>query len=87
MANETRIPLLLPELPAAEDLLRRQREWFRTGWTVSKILMAGLLMVYLVGWANDLQRLISLEAEPSPPSKVITKFQAWERIYPSRTAR
>jgi hypothetical protein len=55
---------------------------FRPGWVLGKLALTGLLLVYLAGWLQDFQRVRSLEAEPTPPSKVITKYQAWERIYP-----
>jgi hypothetical protein len=44
-------------------------------------MLTGLLLVYLVAWIQDLQRVRNLEAEPTPPSKVITKYEAWNRIY------
>lgn len=55
---------------------------FRPGRVLSKLVLTGLLLVYLAGWLQDFQRVRSLEAEPTPPFKVITKYQAWERIYP-----
>lgn len=61
---------------------RIQKASFRPGWVLSRLVLTGLLLVYLAGWLQDLQRVRSLEAEPTPPSKVITKYQAWERIYP-----
>lgn len=59
-----------------------QKVSFRPGGVLSKLALIGLLLVYLAGWLQDFQRVRSLEAEPTPPSKVITKYQAWERIYP-----
>lgn len=53
----------------------------RHGWILGKLLLAGLLAVYAVGWAQDVQRIRRLEAEPTPPSKIITKQEAWQRIY------
>lgn len=58
----------------------------RSGWTLSKLVLTSLLLIYLMGWVQGLQRMRRLEAEPTPPSKVITKYEAWERIYP-RPAR
>lgn len=59
-----------------------QKVSFHPGGVLSKLALIGLLLVYLAGWLQDFQRVRSLEAEPTPPSKVITKYQAWERIYP-----
>lgn len=56
--------------------------WQRPGWVLGKLLLTGLLLIYLVGWVQDFQRIRRLEAEPTPPSRVITKYEAWERIYP-----
>lgn len=56
--------------------------WLRPAWALGKLILTGLLLTYLVGWVQDFQRIRRLEAEPTPPSKVITKYQAWERIYP-----
>jgi hypothetical protein len=55
---------------------------FHAGWALGKLLLMGLVLMYFVGWIQDLQRIRGLEAEPTPPSKVITKYEAWERIYP-----
>lgn len=63
-----------------------RRRTLRLGLAVSQVVLAGLLMTYLWGWVHDLQRLRSLEAEPSPPSKIISKFEAWQRVY-QRSAR
>ena len=60
--------------------------WVRPGWMLGKLVLTGLLLTYLVGWVHDFQRIRRLEAEPTPPSKVITKNEAWQRIY-SRPAR
>lgn len=54
----------------------------RPGWVLGKLVLTGLLVMYLAGWVQDFQRIRRLEAEPMPPSKVITKYEAWERIYP-----
>ncbi|MBI2116749.1 MAG: hypothetical protein HYT85_16935 [candidate division NC10 bacterium] len=54
----------------------------RPGWVLGKLVLTGMLVMYLAGWVQDFQRIRRLEAEPTPPSKVITKYEAWERIYP-----
>lgn len=61
---------------------RTRQARFRPGPILGKLMLTGLLLVYLVAWIQDLDRLRHLEAEPSPPSKVITKYEAWNRIYP-----
>jgi hypothetical protein len=53
----------------------------RHGWILGKLLLAGLLAVYAAGWVQDVQRIRRLEAEPTPPSKIITKQEAWQRIH------
>ena len=60
--------------------------WIRPGWILARLVLTGLLLAHLVGWVHDFQRIQRLQAEPTPPSKVITKNEAWQRIY-SRTAR
>jgi len=60
--------------------------WIRPGWILAKLVLTGLLLAHLVGWVHDFQRIQRLEAEPTPPSKVITKNEAWQRIY-SRPAQ
>lgn len=75
---------LLRDLPAAP---RRQPILpLRAGRILGKLVLVGLLLTYLVGWVQDLQRVHQLEAEPTPPAKVITKYEAWQRIY-QRPAR
>jgi hypothetical protein len=74
---EVEIPLV-QEFPAGHDLLTAP---FRSGWTIGAIVLAGLLLTYLVTWVEDLRRVSRLEAEPTPPSKVITRNEAWQRIY------
>jgi len=71
------VRLGLPSVPT-----RIQKVSFRPGWVLGKLVLTGLLLVYLAGWLQDFQRIRGLEAEPTPPSKVITKYEAWERIYP-----
>ena len=56
--------------------------WLRSSWLLGKLLLTGLLLTYLVGWVQDFQRISRLEAEPSPPYKVISKNEAWRRIHP-----
>jgi hypothetical protein len=51
------------------------------GWILGKLTLAGLLLTYMVGWVHDLQRMTQLEAQPTPPFKVISKYEAWQRIY------
>jgi hypothetical protein len=68
-------------LPAQDCTWGERPTWSRTGRVVLKIVMLGLLATYLVGWAQDLQRLSRLEAEPSPPFKIISKHEAWLRIH------
>ena len=53
----------------------------RPRWALGKLLLAGFLLIYILGWVEDFQRIRRLEAEPTPPSKIITKLQAWQRIY------
>ncbi len=53
----------------------------RAWWDLGKLVLAGLLLMYLVGWVRDIERVSRLEAEAPPPLKVITKYQAWDRIY------
>ena len=60
--------------------------WIRPGLILGKLVLTGLLLTYLVGWVHDFERIRRLEAVPTPPSKVITKNEAWQRIY-SRPAR
>lgn len=74
---EAEIPMLR-DLPAASSSLAVP---LRAGWVLGRLVLVGLLMTYLVGWAQDLQRVRRLEAEPTPPSKVISKNEAWQRIY------
>lgn len=73
----------LPVPPASNASLAA---WARPGWILGKLVLTGLLLTYLVGWVQDFQRIRRLEAEPTPPSKVITKNEAWQRIHP-RPAR
>jgi len=82
MMSETSIAQIdTQELPETfEGIYRRWTAWCQTGLAVSKILVAGLLAAYLLTWAQDLHRLHTLEAEPSPPSKVISKYEVWDRI-------
>jgi hypothetical protein len=53
----------------------------RAGWILGKLTLAGLLLTYMAGWVQDLQRLHQLEAQPTPPSKVISKLEAWDRVH------
>ncbi len=82
--TEAQIPGL-QDFPAARNPLALPA---RAAWILGKCVLAGLLVLYLAGWAQDFQRVSRLQAEPAPPLKIITKYQAWQRIYraPSRTA-
>ncbi|MFB3816408.1 MAG: hypothetical protein ACE147_01980 [Candidatus Methylomirabilales bacterium] len=57
----------------------------RAVWGLVQVVVACLLAAYLVGWIEDFQRVSQLSAEPPPPLKkvVVTKNEAWERIYRS----
>lgn len=66
------------DFPAARNPLALP---LRAGWILGKCVLAGLLLMYLVGWAQDFARVRELKAEPAPPLKIITKYQAWQRIY------
>ncbi|HSB79677.1 MAG TPA: hypothetical protein VLM91_12910 [Candidatus Methylomirabilis sp.] len=66
------------DFPAARNPLALP---LRAGWILGKCVLAGLLLMYLVGWAQDFERVRGLKAEAAPPLKIITKYQAWERIY------
>ena len=71
----------LPDVPAT--LAVQPQRW----WALTQIVLAGLLLMYLVGMVQDFQRVRDLRAEPSPLSKIIiTKNEAWQRIY-ARSAR
>jgi hypothetical protein len=70
-----------PDIPA--KLAVQPRGW----WALTQLVLAGLLLTYLFGVVQDVQRVRNLRAEPSAPSKVvITKNEAWQRIY-SRPVR
>lgn len=88
MRYETTITIEEAEasFPASPSANRPLAIWLRRpGWVLGKLVLTGLLVTYLVSWMQDFQRIRRLEAEPTPPSKVITKYEAWERIY-SRSA-
>jgi hypothetical protein len=72
----------LPYAPA--NLTVQPSAW----WALSRIVLAGFFLVYLVDMVQDVQRVRDLRAEPSPLAKiiVISKNEAWQRIYarPSR---
>ncbi len=53
----------------------------RAWWDLGKVVLLGLLLVYVLGWVRDIERVSRLKAEAPPPFTVITKFQAWDRIY------
>ena len=74
--------LLNPPTPPAA-LAAQPRTW----WPLTQAILAGLLLTYLFGMVQDIQRVRDLRAEPSLSAKVvITKYEAWQRIY-SRPAR
>ncbi len=79
--EEAQFELVAPP-PTDSPLLGR----IRPGLTLGKLVLTGLLLMYLVGWLHDFERIRRLKAEPTPPSKVITKNEAWQRIY-SRPAQ
>jgi hypothetical protein len=69
---------------AQTKTLATHRPWtllLRAGWILGKLTLAGLLLTYMAGWVHDLQRLTRLEAMPTPPFKIISKQEAWQRIY------
>lgn len=55
----------------------------RAIWGLSQVVLACVLAAYLVGWIQDFQRVSHLSAEPPPALKkvVITKWEAWDRVY------
>jgi hypothetical protein len=79
--TEAQIPGLR-DFPAARNPLALP---LRAGWILGKFVLAGLLLMYLVGWVQDFERVRRLEAEPAPPLKIISKYQAWQRIYRAPT--
>ena len=71
----------LPDAPA--NVAVSPHAW----WGMTQLVLGGLLLTYLVGMVQDFQRVRDLRAEPSSLSKIIiTKHEAWQRIYP-RPAR
>jgi hypothetical protein len=74
-----RIDTTLGRLPDAPVTLAVQpQRW----WDLTQVVLAGLLVSYLVGMVQDIQRVRDLRAEPLPLSKiVITKQEAWQRIH------
>jgi hypothetical protein len=55
----------------------------RAFWGLSQVILACLLAAYLVGWIQDFQRVSQLSAEALHPTKkvVISKWEAWDRVY------
>lgn len=86
MPIETTVDQLEYSLTVSPAINHPLAGWFRHGWILGEIVLTGLLVWYLVGLVDDYQRIQGLVAEPTPPSKVITKNEAWKRIY-SRAAR
>ncbi len=68
-------------LGPASPPTRTPKTEFRPGRVVGKLMLTWLLLVYLLGWVQEFKRIQGLEAETTPPSKVITKYEAWNRIY------
>ncbi len=60
-------------------------DWLHQGRILLKLALTALLLWNLAGWVHDFQRIQRLEAEPAPPYKVITKNEAWQRIYTRTT--
>ena len=55
-------------------------------WSLTQIVLGGLLLTYLLGWVQDFERVRDLRVEPSlSPKVIITKNQAWERVYPRKS--
>ncbi len=75
--NQTETTLV--KFPGAAAKLAQARRW----WFMVRIVLVGLLLMYLVGVIQDVQRVRDLRAEPSPLAKIIiiTKNEAWQRIY------
>lgn len=48
---------------------------------LGRIVLAGLLVTFLVGLVQNIQRIQELKAEPTPLVKRINKHQAWRLIY------
>ncbi len=73
----------LVKFPEATANLTQARRW----WTLVQLVLAGLLLSYIVGAIQDVQRVRDLRAEPSSLARiiVITKNEAWQRIYPRPT--
>ena len=69
----------LGSLPAVN---RTRTIRLRAGLFLGRLVIAGLLVTYFVALVQDFQRIRRLEAEPTRPSKVISKYQAWERVHP-----
>jgi hypothetical protein len=84
--EQAELDLAAPPTTDTKDTNSAREVSIRSGWVFGMFGAVLLLAYLLVGWVHDFQRIRSLEAEPSPPSKVITKTQAWQQIY-SRSAR
>jgi hypothetical protein len=56
-------------------------------WSLTQVALLVLLIAYCVGMVQDVQRVRDLQAEsPSLSKIIITKNEAWQRIY-GRLAR
>ena len=70
----------LPDAPAT--LAVEPQRW----WAITQVVLAGLLLAYVVGVVQDFQRVRGLRAEPPVLSKIIiTKNEAWQRVYAPST--
>jgi hypothetical protein len=58
---------------------RTSQSW---GWS-TRLLVGGLIVASLIGWAQGVHRVAVIRAELGPdPVVVITKEEAWLRIHP-----
>jgi hypothetical protein len=88
---ERRLSLMLTEIQIAKAAVpihgelrpsgNRDKALFWLGRSLTALALAALLLTSLMTWIGELDRVSRLEAEPTPPFKVITKHQAWQRIY------
>lgn len=82
MSIEYTLPRIETNLVTLSDPPANMAVRARIGWALTQMLLAGLLLTYVVGMVQDVQRVRDLRAEPTASSKiVITKNEAWQRIY------
>jgi hypothetical protein len=81
MLNEMSIAGMGSNQPKTLAARRPLTFLLHAGWILGKLTLAGLLLTYMAGWVQDLQRLTQLEAQPTPPSRVISKREAWQRVH------